>query len=167
MTPKMIRSQLAGLVKLDRGRVRRRTSRKHRSLMLVVRTLRPCAWGTAKKLSSSSKSRSRLATARRPPLLRPGTIGAPPGGPLDRCLFPPAGALLLGHLGGDMAQFVRPAARWGNVGENQGQGRRQTGRAVGGDPPPATAFEAALKEVLPEGGPGPVALPRRPPRVIP
>jgi len=64
MTPKMIRSQLAGLVKLEMGRVRRRTSRKHRSMTLVVRTLRQCAGGTAKKLSSSSKSRSRLATAR-------------------------------------------------------------------------------------------------------
>jgi len=64
MTPKMIRSQLAGLVKLDMGRVRRRTSPKHRSMTLVVRTLRQCAWGTVKKLSSSSQSRSRQATAR-------------------------------------------------------------------------------------------------------
>ncbi len=54
MTPKMIRSQLAGLVKLDMGRVRRRTSRKQRSMTLVVRTLRQCAGGTVKKLSSSS-----------------------------------------------------------------------------------------------------------------
>jgi hypothetical protein len=67
MTPKMMRSQLAGLVKLDMGRVRRRTSRKHRSIIPLsgmVRSLRQCAWGTAKKLSSSSRSRSRLATAR-------------------------------------------------------------------------------------------------------
>ena len=51
----MIRSPLAGLVKLDRGRVRRRTSRKQRSMTLVVRTLRQCAWGTVKKLSSSRR----------------------------------------------------------------------------------------------------------------
>jgi hypothetical protein len=31
---------------------------------LVVRTFRQCAWETAKKLSSSSRSRSTLATAR-------------------------------------------------------------------------------------------------------
>jgi hypothetical protein len=37
MTPKTMRSQLAGLVKLDMGGVRRRTSRKARSIMLVVR----------------------------------------------------------------------------------------------------------------------------------
>src|SRR5207244_11384352 len=64
MTPKMMRSQLAELVKLEIGRVRRRTSRKQRSITLVVRTLRQWACGTAKKLSSSSKSRSTLATAR-------------------------------------------------------------------------------------------------------
>ena len=39
MTPKTIRSQLSGLVKLEIGRVRRRTSRKARSMTLVVRTL--------------------------------------------------------------------------------------------------------------------------------
>jgi hypothetical protein len=36
MTLITIRSQLAGLVKLDIGRVRRRTSRKARSMTLVV-----------------------------------------------------------------------------------------------------------------------------------
>ena len=34
-----MRSQLASLVKADMGRVRRRTSRKQRSIALVVRSL--------------------------------------------------------------------------------------------------------------------------------
>jgi len=47
MTPNTMRSQLAGLVKLDMGRVQRRTSRKARSMMLVVRILRQWAGGKA------------------------------------------------------------------------------------------------------------------------
>jgi len=58
-----MRSQLAGLVKLDIGRVRRRTSRKQRSITLVVRTFFQCAAGTLKKFSNSSRSRSTQATA--------------------------------------------------------------------------------------------------------
>ncbi len=64
MTPKMIRSQLAGLVKLEMGRVRRRTSRKARSIMLVVRVFRQWAEGKAENVNNSSRSRSTLATAR-------------------------------------------------------------------------------------------------------
>src|SRR5260370_27829793 len=58
-----MRSQLSGLEKLDIGRVRRRTSRKARSITLVVRTLIQWAGGTAKKFSSASRSRSTQATA--------------------------------------------------------------------------------------------------------
>ncbi len=57
-------SQLAGLVKLDMGRVRRRTSRKARSMTFVVRTLSQCRSETRKKLNNSSRSRSTVATAR-------------------------------------------------------------------------------------------------------
>jgi hypothetical protein len=42
-----MRSQLAGLVKLDMGRVRRRTSRKARSMIFVVRIFRQWAEGKA------------------------------------------------------------------------------------------------------------------------
>src|SRR6266446_6757352 len=59
----MMRSQLSGLEKLDIGRVRRRTSRKARSMTLVVRTLIQWAGGTAKKFSRASRSRSTQATA--------------------------------------------------------------------------------------------------------
>src|SRR5258707_11069535 len=58
-----MRSQLSTLEKLDMGRVRRRTSRKARSMTLVVRTLIQCSCGTAKKFSSASRSRSTQATA--------------------------------------------------------------------------------------------------------
>src|SRR5216684_3894931 len=63
MTPKTMRSQLSGLEKLDMGRVRRRTSRKARSMTLVVRTLIQWACGTAKKFRSASRSRSTQVTA--------------------------------------------------------------------------------------------------------
>ena len=59
----MIRSQLASLVKQDIGLVLRRTSTKHRSMQLVVRTFFRWASGQAKCASSPSRSRSMLATA--------------------------------------------------------------------------------------------------------
>src|SRR6184192_1474501 len=157
MTPKMMRSQLAELVKLEIGRVRRRTSRKQRSITLVVRTLRQWACGTAKKLSSSSKSRSRLARARRSPLLGPGAVRRQGFSTIrrlvDRGGFAHARALLLRHLVGDIAQLVRPAALLRDLRVDQGQRRRQAGRAVGDDQPQVTAFEAAQKAVLQEGRP--------------
>jgi hypothetical protein len=52
-----------GLVKLLGGRFLRRTSRKARSMTLVVRTFFPSAAGTAKKFNNSSRSRSTQATA--------------------------------------------------------------------------------------------------------
>src|SRR5258707_14951059 len=58
-----MRSQLSRLEKLDMGRVRRRTSRKARSMTLVVRTLIQWSCGTAKKFSRVSRSRSTQATA--------------------------------------------------------------------------------------------------------
>ncbi len=59
----MILSQLALLLKQLMGLVRLLTSRKQRSMALVVRTIRRCWGGQDRKLSSGSRSRSRQATA--------------------------------------------------------------------------------------------------------
>jgi len=59
----MIRSMLAGLLKQDMGLVRRRTSRKARSMGLVVQILARCGSGRSKQASNASMSRVRQATA--------------------------------------------------------------------------------------------------------
>jgi hypothetical protein len=58
-----MRSQLALLVKQPIGRVRRRTSRKQRSMTLVVRSITRCTVGKARNASSSSRSSRTHATA--------------------------------------------------------------------------------------------------------
>jgi hypothetical protein len=58
MTPNMVQSQFAGFVKLDMGRVRRRTSRKTRLMMSAVRTSFQWLPQSAQELNNSSKSRS-------------------------------------------------------------------------------------------------------------
>jgi hypothetical protein len=59
----MARRQLAGLLKQLIGLVRRRTSRKERSIAFVVRTVRQSASGQPRKANNASRSRSRHSTA--------------------------------------------------------------------------------------------------------
>src|SRR3970040_1039540 len=80
----MILSQLASLLKQDMGRVRRRTSRKQRSIALVVRTFLWCAVGQARKARSASRSRSRQATALGASVRHPSGEGPQPVGAYSR-----------------------------------------------------------------------------------
>jgi len=56
----MIRSTLAALTKQIMGRVRRRTSTKHRSMTLVVRSLRQRRRGCSQGFQSTAQARNRF-----------------------------------------------------------------------------------------------------------
>src|SRR3954469_19107715 len=126
----MMRSQLSRLEKLDMGRVRRRTSRKARSMTLVVRTLIQWACGTAKKFNSASRSRSTQATGVGStllpallPLLK-STVGLTlAGGAIDGRGFGHTRAFFARHLIGNVSEFVGPAALHRDTREDQRQGR--------------------------------------------
>src|SRR5713101_855575 len=144
-----MRSQLSGLEKLDIGRVRRRTSRKARSITLVVRTLIQCAGGTAKKCSRASRSRSTPATA----LGCAFTAGAIHGGGSGH-----TGSFSARDFVGDVSEFVGPATLHRHVGENERQSGLQAFAAVADDQLQSLTFQAAKKKILQELLPGGLAL---------
>src|SRR5712692_8050932 len=155
----MMRSQLSVLEKLDMGRVRRRTSRKARSMTLVVRTLRQWVSGTSKKLSRFSRSRSTQATARgRFPLLK-GTLGLFfAAGAVDRRGFSDAGTFLAADFASEVAHFVGPAELLRDARINDRESGTQALAAVADDQPQVLAGEAAQKQILQELQPGCFAL---------
>src|SRR6266852_2549426 len=159
-----MRSQLCTLEKLDIGRVRRRTSRKARSITLVVRTLIQCAGGTAKKFSRASRSRSTPATAlgrrccqccfqsRKARWGCAFTAGAIHGGGSGH-----TGSFSARDFVGDVSEFVCPATLHRHVGENERQSGLQAFAAVADDQLQSLTFQAAKKKILQELLPGGLA----------